>query len=345
MVMPESRRRPELLRLALGPRVLARPTWGALALQVALVGGAIVVAIAPWAGGVAIRAIAVVALVALAGALHHASSRRRNPPKGWLIVDERGVHRAEGSSPPAILVDWREPLGATILASADRARFLIALTTPRATRFLSARVADGEDAACAPTLIERATTTPDSDLRADHESALAAADAERLLDALARRAPSALDRVYLSDAGGEPVVLDRTELRVGARRVDLSSPLEWRALLFQEVGAQTASVCQATWVRQGDVEVVLVAPMAADGTWLREADDAVRLAGEAGVVQRSVARDARLMQAAVCEPPPRELRRAIDRLFMLPLRRALDRAPRISRTPSAPSRTMPEGRA
>jgi hypothetical protein len=93
------------------------------------------------------------------------------------------------------------------------------------------------------------------------------------------------------------------------------------------------------------VEVILVAPMAADGTWLREADDAVRLAGEAPVVQRSVARDARLMQATVCEPPPRELRRAIDRLFMLPLRRALDRAPRISRVPSSPSRTMPEGRA
>jgi hypothetical protein len=331
--------------LALGSRLLVRPTWAAIAAQAVLVVCAIGAAIAPWSGSLALRSVAAVALVALAGVLHGASLRRRSPPKAWLVVDERGLHRAEGGLPLATLVDWREPLGATVLASADRARFLIALTTPGATRFLSARVGDGEDAACAPTLIERSTTTPDSDLRTDDDAALAAADAERLLDVLARRAPSALDRVYLSDAGGEPVVLDRTELRVGARRVDLSSPLEWRAFLFQEVGAQTASVCQATWVRQGDVEVILVAPMAADGTWLRDADDAVRLAGEAGVVQRSVARDVRLMQAAVCEPPPRELRRAIDRLFMLPLRRALDRAPRISRVPSAPTRTMPEGRA
>jgi hypothetical protein len=106
-----------------------------------------------------------------------------------------------------------------------------------------------------------------------------------------------------------------------------------------------ASVCQATWVRQGDTEVILVAPMTADGTWLRDADDTIYASGEAGSVQRSIARDVRLMQAAVCEPPPRELRRAIDRLFMLPLRRALDRAPRVSRVPPSPSPTRTEGRA
>jgi hypothetical protein len=343
--MPESRRRPEVLKLALGPHARVRLPWGTLLLQVAIVLSSVGVAVAPWAG-VAWRAIGAALLVALAGALHQGfpSSRRSRRPLAWLAIDERGVHRTSGASPPVTLVDWREPLGVAVLASADRARFLIALTTPRATRFISARVADGEDAACAPTLIERATTTADSDLRADDESTLTAADAERLLDQVTRCAPASLDRLYLSDAAGDPVVLDPVELRVANRRIDLSAPLEWRALLFQEVGAQAASVCQATWVRQGDVEVVLVAPMAADGTWLRDADDAVRAAGEAGVVQRSVARDVRLMQAAVCEPPPRELRRAIDRLFMLPLRRALDRAPRLSRVSSA-SRTRTERRA
>jgi hypothetical protein len=131
--------------------------------------------------------------------------------------------------------------------------------------------------------------------------------------------------VFLSDASGEPVVLDRTELRVGTRRIDLSAPLEWRAFIFQELGAHAASVCQATWVRQGDGEVVLVAPMA-DGDASRDAPDA------------------RLLQNSSGDPPPRELRRAIDRLFMAPLRRALDRAPRISRVPSS-SHRMPEGRA
>ncbi len=341
--MPEPRRRPEVLKLALGPRARTKTDWGGAILRVAITLSAVCVAIAPW-GSVAARATAAAVLVALAGVLHQRSSRRRRPPTAWLAIDERGVHRIDGHSPPLTLVDWREPLGATVLASADRARFLIALTTPSATRFVSAHVTHGEDAACAPTLIERATTTPDSDLRVDDEFTLTAADAERLVDQVARRAPESLDRVYLSDATGDPIVLDPPELRVANRRIDLTAPLEWRAFLFQEVGAQAASVCQATWVRQGEVEVVLVAPMAADGTWLREADDAVRAAGEAGVVQRAVARDVRLMQASVCEPPPRELRRAIDRLFMLTLRRALDRAPRVSRAPST-SRTRTEWRA
>jgi hypothetical protein len=350
--MPDPPRRPELQRFALGAPdagVSPAPAWGVLALQAGLIAGAVCVAIAPWATPTA-RAIAAVLMVALAGFVHQVSSRRRRPPKAWLVVDDRGVHRRDerdGAAPPVTLAEWREPIGATILASADRMRFLIALTTERATRFVSVRGATGEDVARAPTLIERATTTPDSDLRTDDESSLTTADAERLLRTLAERAPLSLDRLYLSDAGGEPLVLDRTELRVGLRRIDLDAPLEWRAFLFQEVGAQAASVCQSTWVRQGDIEVFLVAPMAADGTWLPDTEDAARfglLAAEGGTVQRSLARDFRLMQASVSEPPPRELRRAIDRLFMLPLRRALDRAPRVSKFPSSSS-SQPRARA
>jgi hypothetical protein len=349
--MPDPPRRPELLRFALGALdggVRSVAPRGALALQAGLIAGAVCVAFAPWAIA-AVRAIAAVLLVALAGLVHQASSRKRHPPKAWLVVDDRGVHRGDGGSPPTTLAEWREPLGATILASADRLRFLIALTTERATRFVTVRATGGEDVARAPTLFERATTTPDSDLRTDDDSALTSADAERLLDVLARRAPWSLDRLYLSDAGGEALVLDRTELRLGARSIDLESPLEWRAFLFQEVGAQAASVCQATWVRQGDVEVFLVAPMAADGTWLPDTGDAavrdrIGMAERVDAVQRSLARDLRLMQASVSEPPPRELRRAVDRLFMLPLRRALDRAPRVSRFPSSSS-SQPRVRA
>jgi hypothetical protein len=71
---------------------------------------------------------------------------------------------------------------------------------------------------------------------------------------------------------------------------------------------------------------VLVAPMLDGTSSLRDAPDA------------------KLLQTVSGEPPPRELRRAIDRMFMLPLRRALDRAPRVSRAPSSPV-IMPEGRA
>jgi hypothetical protein len=147
--------------------------------------------------------------------------------------------------------------------------------------------------------------------------------------------------MVLSDAAGQPVTLDRGELRVGARRIDLTTPLEWRASLYQERGAHAASVCQATWIHQGDTEVVLVAPLPADGAWMGDADMALRAAGVGAAVKRSVARDLRLIQASAGEPPPRDVRHAIDRVFMLPLRRALDLAPRASRAAAPPSRPMP----
>jgi hypothetical protein len=281
---------------------------------------AVLVALAPWA--LAPRAAGALGLILAAGLVHHVLARRRQPPAGWLVADGQGVRRPSEKH----LVLWREPFGVTVLASADRSRLVLALTSARATRFLSVRVLDPGDAAEAPSLLDRAVTAAEDDLRLDDAAALCAADAERLLVQIARRAPGALDRVFLSDASGEPIVLDRAELRIGARRIDLQAPLEWRAFVFQELGTHAASVCQATWVRQGDGEVFLVAPMRADVASLRDAPDA------------------RLMQAGAGEPPPRELRRAIDHVFMLPVRRALDRAPRVSRSPTSP-RARPEGRA
>jgi hypothetical protein len=90
---------------------------------------------------------------------------------------------------------------------------------------------------------------------------------------------------------------------------------------------------------------VLVAPLPADGAWMGDADVVVRAAGAGAAVKRGVARDLRLIQASASEAPPRDARHAIDRVFMLPLRRALDRAPRSSRSAGPPSRPMPEGRA
>jgi hypothetical protein len=281
---------------------------------------AVVVALTPYSEWA--RAVAAVGLVALAGILHHTLARRRRPPLGWLMVDHQGVRRAG----EPLLVQWAEPFGVTVLTTVDRSRLALALTTARATRFLAVRVLDAGDAAEAPSLFARAVSAPAADLRADEDAALCAADAEKLLSALARRSPDALDRLYLQDAMGEPVVLDRGELRVAGRRIDLSAPLEWRGFVFQELGAHAASLCQATWVRQGEGEVVLVAPLGEDAASLASGPDARLVSGVNG------------------EPPPRELRRAIDRLFMLPLRRALDRAPRVSRAPSSPVH-MPEGRA
>lgn len=273
-----------------------------------------------------ICSVAGVALVACAAATHHFLSRRMQPPRGWLVLDAQSIRRVEPGK-EAKLAALREPFGVTVLARPDRSAFVLALTSPAATRFVPVRV-DGEgDLREARLLVERATTAPESDLSVDEATSLSASDADRLLRALTARVPASLERVYLFDADGNPVVLDRTELRVGARRIDLASPLEWRPFVFQESGAHASSFCQATWVRQGEAEVVLVSSMAGDTRNVKSAPDA------------------RLMQATAGEPPPRDQRRAIDRLFMLPLRKALDGAPRISRMPSSPSQPTTQGHA
>ncbi len=313
-----------VLRLPLGPRIPAPSAGRAWLASAPAIVAAIAVALAP--GGQGIRALGAGGLLLLGAALHWWLARRVTAPRAWLVVDERGLRRLQAGKETR-LADWADAFGATVLARADRAAFAVALTSASATRFVPVQVVDRADAASAPTLLERAATAAESDLVADASTALSAADAERLLQALAARAPGSLDRVHLVDAAGEAVVLDRAELRVGSRRVDLAAPLEWRAFAYQELGADSAWLCQATWVRQGEVEVFLVAPMPADASTMRGAPDA------------------RLLPSGRGEPPPRELRRAVDHIFMLPLRRALDRAPRISRVPSAPSMARPEGRA
>jgi len=318
-----------VLRLPLGPRVAAPSAGRAWLASAPAIVAAIVVALGP--GGQGIRAMGAAGLVVLGAALHLWLARRVNAPRAWLVVDDRGLRRLEegkgGKGTETRLADWADVFGATVLARADRAAFTVALTSAKSTRFVPVQVIDRADAAGAPTLLERAATAAESDLLADASTSLSAVDAERLLLVIAARAPGALDRVHLVDAAGEAVVLDRAELRVGARRVDLAAPLEWRAFAYQELGAQSAWLCQATWLRQGEVEVFFVAPMPADASTMRSAPDA------------------RLLPTGRGEPPPRELRRAVDHIFMVPLRRALDRAPRISRVPSAPSMARPEGRA
>jgi hypothetical protein len=332
--MPGVPHRDEMMRLPLGPRAARGSPYLAGGLAAALTLYAIFFALgdgAPW-----LRAMGVISFVGLAAMVSRMFGRRQQPPRGWLVVDADGVHRIDRGR-TLTLVAWGEPFGVTVLSSADRARLLLALTTPKATRYLSARVRDAEDAAAAPALIDRATTAAASDLRDGDELSLHAADAERLVRALERLAPDAVDSIYMSDVAGEPIVLQAGELRVGGRRIDFSLPFEWRTSIFQARGPHTATVCQATWVRQAEVEVVLVAPMAADGGWTHDADAAIRAAGEGALVRRAITRDLRLLRAGAGDAPSRETRHAIDRVFVLPVRRALDRAPRAARV-AAPVR-------
>jgi len=312
------------LRLPLGPRAPAPVAGRAWLATVPTVVLAVVVAVGP--GNQLMRALGAAALLVAGATVRWLIARRMDEPRAWLVADDRGLRRVEaGKETP--LADWVDGFGVTVLARADRTALALALTSAAATRFVPVRVTGAADRAVAPTLLDRAATVAESDLRVDPAVSLTAADAERLLQLIATCMPGALDRVLLVDATGEPVVLERAELRIGPRRIDLSSPLEWRAFAYQELGASAAWLCQATWVRQGEAEVFLVAPMPADAGSMRAGPDASLLPTGRG------------------EPPPRELRRAVDHIFMLPLRRALARAPRISRVPPSPGLARTEGRA
>ncbi|HEY2516407.1 MAG TPA: hypothetical protein VGI39_36305 [Polyangiaceae bacterium] len=296
---------------------------------------ALAVAVLPYVLVIRVTAL----LLALAGVVLAVSIRpaRRRAPAGWIVVDSGGVSRERGGSAVRLLA-WEERYGVVVLSNESRTRGLLAITTPQQTRYVAVRVAGDEDSQPAAELFARAPVLVDADVVAatvDGEGALTAVDAVQIVRTIRARDAAAVGRILLSDPRGDSVALDGTELHAGGRVIDLAAPLEWRSFVFVESGAsfvpdgaskrelETAAampiaphqLLQATWVRQAAVEVVLVAPQA-------DARD-------------PLPRPLR-MPSIPDAPPPRELRIAIERFFMTPLRHALDRAPRVSRVPAAP---------
>jgi hypothetical protein len=280
----------------------------------------------------------------MVGAMRLRRSRvAQRPPAGWIASDAKGLVRIDAAGTTTRLADWGAPFGVTVLANERRDRGLLAFTTLEQTRYVRVRASEDERE-LARDLFARASIASDGDVvlgaRGDDDVALGAGDASRVLRALNANAAGALDRILLSDSRGAPIVLDGDELRLGERVIDLRSPVEWRGFMFFETAGHMSTVVQATWVRQATVELVLVAPMPAEVSGVR------RVLGGDVEAERAAARDLRLMQASPDQPPPHELRLAIERLFMVPLRRALDRAPRASRGVAEPVSTKrPEGRA
>lgn len=223
------------------------------------------------------------------------------------------------------LVDGGEPFGVTVLANRRRTRLLLAFTRAKATRFLSVHLEDADDH-IRKELVGRASTVPEGDaLDVDGaDVGLAPPDAMALVRLLERAHPNALSSLYLSTSRGDPLVLEGHEMHLGDRRFDLRSPLEWRPFVFHESSGAVTTLYQATWVRQRGDELVLVAPMPLDVI----PRSAQALQGRSSEI--------RILAQTSESPPPRELRVAIDRMFMLPLRRALDGAPPPKRTPTAP---------
>jgi hypothetical protein len=236
--------------------------------------------------------------------------RRRSArtPRGWVVVNEEQVVRADDVGITTIF-RWDEPFGVTVFADQTRARALLAFTATRQTRYLAVRLTEGHAPANAM-LFAQAITVDSGDLEMAlgprGGAPLSATGAAALLRTVATRASAALARIYLSDPRGMSIVLEPYALHVGDRTIDLTAPLELRVFSFQEGASGAATVYQGAWVRQGGAELVLVSPFPAEQSSLG-----------VGRVHDS--------------PPSRELRVAVDRLFMPPLRQALERAPRISR--------------
>jgi hypothetical protein len=223
------------------------------------------------------------------------------------------------------------PFGVTLLASPRRDRVLALLSSASGTYYVGAAFDAPARRAFAP-LLDRSFTIVGDDAGMDaigpdgQPLVLAPDELASLLDALVEQSPTCLERFVLTDARGASLTLDGRHLCVGDRAVDLNAPLEWKSIVFQEAFGQVIAVYQGTWIRQSGTELTLVSLLPALGPALGSDLDL-------GSLDRRVLRDLRLMQASPEPPPPNEQRVAIDRLFMLQVRSALDRAPRASHQP------------
>jgi hypothetical protein len=252
-----------------------------------------------------------------------------------LVIDGNGLSIARAGGRIEPLMPLSPAFGLSALASAGRNLVVLAVTSSERVVCVGART--GGSASRFASLLARAVTVPTDDLvqatmQPDGEQLLVGPGSLlRLARTLLRIDPHALDRCYLSDANGAAVVLEAGILRVGRATIDLEQPLEWRATTFQEDAGEAQASFQATWVRQGSLQVAFVSLLSADAR--SSMDDVMR--SPRARLDSGLVRDARLLEVRFAPPPPRETRVAVDRLFMLPLRRALDRS-RFARYQSIP---------
>ena len=267
------------------------------------------------------------------------------PRRGLEIEGDRLSFRSAGRL--QAILSTAGSFGVTLLATPRRDRAVVLLTSAAGTFYVGAHFnVDARRAAAH--VLDRATTVGGDDVSLESIAPdgdplfIAPEDFVTLLDTLSARSPSCLDRFVLTDARGAELKLDGRELHVGSRNIDLDAPLEWRAIVFQEAFGQAVAVYQGTWVRQGDSELVLVCLLSSLGPAIFADIDLAGLDRAEGRAPKAplsgLLRDIRLMQATPEPPPPTEQRVAIDRHFMLPIRCALDRAPRPAQQPASRAR-------
>jgi hypothetical protein len=261
-------------------------------------------------GAITVSVVVLVTLAVVAFAVERRRLRRfPKKPGAFLTIDAQRILRARGECGGSCIARWDEPFGVTVLANPPRSRALFAFTSRECTRFVAVRVDTPADADAAREVFEHAVSVTDSDLDVALGAtggSLSGASAATLMAEIRKRSPTSVGRIYLFDSGGGSVALDEQELRVRDKVIDLTDALEWRSFTFHETGAGAITLYQATWARQGATELVLVCPIPAE----------LSLWG---------------LGPSPGPPPAREHRVAIDRLFMIPLRNALEHAPRVSR--------------
>ncbi|MDI1449474.1 IMP dehydrogenase [Polyangium sp. 6x1] len=282
---------------------------------------------------VVVRVALPLALATAAIVLFVRGSRRRSSDTAasrGICVDGRGLFFQPESGPPQNVVPLGEPFGMTLVTSAKRDRMVAVWSSPEGLFYVGSTF-EGTARRALGALFDRAFTAVGDDAALEALGPdgapleLLPSDFAALVFAVEELDPSCVERLVLSDARGAPLTLDGRELVVGERRFDLDAPLEWRPFVFQEAFGQAVAVYQGTSIRQGASEAVLVALLPSILPYEF---------GDEGDLDRGLLRDLRLMQAPPEEPPPRDARVAIDRLFVLPVRSALDRAPRASQQPS-----------
>jgi hypothetical protein len=263
------------------------------------------------------------ALVIVARSRRALPTPPEGPRRGLSLEGERVSFR--GDARVDLVLSTSAAFGVTLLATPRRDRLLAVVSSALGTFSIGASFNAADRRALLP-LLERATAVGGDDggfdaIGPDGAPLQLSPDAlAALLDALVELSPACLDRFVLTDARGQNLTLDGRALSIGERAFDLGAPLEWRSIVFQEAFGQAVAVYQGTWIRQNGSEVVFICLLPSLGAAVLDAD--------VGSLDRAALRDLRLMQACPESPPPSDQRIAIERPFMLPLRSALDRAPR-----------------
>lgn len=280
-------------------------------------------------------ALLLAAAVLLRTAWKLAAHEKKKRQRGLRFEGQRLWFQSPGraAEQTLLITNPKNLFGITLFATPHRDRVLMMITSEFGTFCVGSRFDASARRMFVPLLELAFTVTSDEDVLEaigpdGKPLMLENKHFAGIIHAIADRAGACFERIVQSDAQGAPVLLNGSELHIGDKTFDLCAPLDWRGIVFQENMGQSVVVYQGTWLSQGADEVVLVSLL-----------PSIMSVGLSGILEgapisaldRGVLRDLRLMQMSPESPPPNERRVAVDRLLMLPLRNAIDAAPRVSR--------------